>query len=66
MTGIVERFEDRLGYGFIKTESGKTAFVHWSYILDPKARKGLNKGDVVEFKLYETKKGWEALDVRKV
>ena len=55
MRGIVKKFSDKLGYGFIKSEEcDKDIFVHYSNIkMD--GYKTLKEGDIVEFDFIENK-----------
>ena len=49
MRGIVIKFNDKLGYGFIKNKDcEKDIFVHYSAIIQD-GYKTLNKGDIVDF-----------------
>jgi CspA family cold shock protein len=63
-TGVVDWFDAKKGYGYIKLEDGRSAFVHFSSIVD-KGYKLLSCGDKVEFDLYENPKGLEAKNVVK-
>lgn len=63
MTGIVKWFNDEKGYGFINAENLDDIFVHYTSI-DQKGFKSLKTGDVVSFKLVETLKGLQAIDVK--
>lgn len=62
MTGKVKWFNNEKGYGFIECENLDDIFVHYSAILK-EGYKTLNEGDIVDFKLVETVKGLQAIDV---
>ncbi len=62
MTGKVKWFNNEKGYGFIEVENLEDIFVHYSAILKD-GYKTLNEGDIVDFKLIETVKGLQAVDV---
>lgn len=62
MTGKVKWFNNDKGYGFIECEDLEDIFVHYSAIIKD-GYKTLNEGDVVNFKLVETVKGLQAVDV---
>ncbi len=62
MTGKVKWFDNDKGYGFIEVESLDDIFVHYSAILKD-GYKTLNEGDIVDFKLVETAKGLQAIEV---
>ena len=62
MTGKVKWFNNEKGYGFIEVDNLDDIFVHYSAILKD-GFKTLNEGDLVEFKLIETIKGLQALEV---
>ncbi len=61
-SGKVKWFNEAKGYGFIKQDSGKDIFVHYSEIQEEGFRT-LSEGDVVEFELREGAKGLEATKV---
>jgi len=61
-TGKVKWFNESKGYGFIKQDSGKDIFVHYSEIQEEGFRT-LTEGDFVEFELREGSKGLEATKV---
>lgn len=61
-TGKVKWFNEAKGYGFIKQDSGKDIFVHYSEIQENGFRT-LAEGDLVEFELREGAKGLEATKV---
>ena len=62
MVGQVKWFNNEKGYGFIKYENLDDIFVHYSAIKKD-GYKTLGEGDLVEFKLIETSKGLQAVDV---
>lgn len=62
MVGKVKWFNNEKGYGFIECEGLDDIFVHYSQILKS-GYKTLNEGDQVNFKLIETSKGLQALEV---
>lgn len=61
-TGTVKWFHNTKGYGFISTESGEDAFVHYSEIQSEGFKK-LRRGEAVEFILDEGDKGLHAREV---
>ena len=52
-----------MGYGFIGFRENEDIFVHYSAI-DLDGYKTLSEGQLVEFKLIETSKGYQAINVR--
>ena len=60
--GTVKWFNGEKGYGFIEYTEDEDIFVHYSAIKQD-GYKTLSEGQVVEFKLLETAKGLQALDV---
>lgn len=63
MRGHVKWFNNDKGYGFIDYKQNEDIFVHYSAIeLD--GYKTLSEGQLVEFKLIETSKGYQAINVR--
>lgn len=62
MRGIVKWFNNEKGYGFIEYTDKEDIFVHYSAIKQD-GYKTLEEGQLVEFKLLETGKGLQALDV---
>ena len=62
MTGKVKWFNNEKGYGFIECANLDEIFVHYSAI-KCEGYKTLSAGDVVSFKLVETVKGLQAIDV---
>ena len=63
MRGNVKWFNNEKGYGFIEYPDKEDIFVHYSAIeLD--GYKSLSENQLVEFKLIETSKGYQAINVR--
>ncbi len=60
--GRVKWFNNEKGYGFIEYKENEDIFVHYSAIKQ-EGYKTLSEGQLVEFKLLETTKGYQALDV---
>ena len=65
MVGRVKWFNNEKGYGFIEYKEKEDVFVHYSAI-EVDGYKTLSEGQLVEFKLVETSKGYQALNVRLV
>lgn len=65
MTGVVRRFDDARGYGFIRVDGiTEDIFVHQQSIQMTGFRT-LAAGDTVQFKISRDEKGWKAKDVVK-
>ena len=62
MLGKVKWFNNEKGYGFIECEDLEDIFVHYSSI-NKDGYKTLKENDLVNFKLIETAKGLQAIDV---
>lgn len=62
MHGKVKWFNNEKGYGFIQYDQLSDIFVHYSAIVKD-GFKTLNEGSMVSFKLVETSKGLQAVDV---
>ena len=62
MRGRVKWFNNEKGYGFIEYENLEDIFVHYSAIIK-EGYKTLKEGAIVNFKLIETSKGLQAVDV---
>lgn len=62
MVGKVKWFNNEKGYGFIEYEDLEDIFVHYSAIIKD-GYKTLKEGVIVSFKLIETSKGLQAIDV---
>ncbi len=65
MRGKVKWFNNEKGYGFIEYNDLEDIFVHYSAIRKD-GYKTLKEGDIVDFKLIETGKGLQAIDVVEV
>lgn len=65
MRGKVKWFNNEKGYGFIEYNDLEDIFVHYSAIRKD-GYKTLKEGDIVDFKLIETGKGLQAIDVTEV
>ena len=63
MTGKVKWFNNDKGFGFIEYNDLEDIFVHYSAIIKD-GYKTLKEGAVVDFKLIETSKGLQAVDVQ--
>lgn len=63
MKGRVKWFNNEKGYGFIEYENLDDIFVHYSAIVKD-GYKTLKEGALVDFKLIETSKGLQAIDVK--
>lgn len=62
MQGTVKWFNNDKDYGFIECDKLSDIFVHYSAIVK-EGYKTLNEGATVSFKLIETSKGLQAVDV---
>ena len=65
MRGKVKWFNNEKGYGFIECADLEDIFVHYSSI-HRDGYKTLKDGELVDFKLIETAKGLQAVDVTEV
>ena len=63
MIGRVKWFNNDKGYGFIEYKENEDVFVHYSAI-EVEGYKTLSEGQLVEIKLVETSKGYQALNVK--
>ena len=63
MRGKVKWFNNEKGYGFIEYSDLEDIFVHYSAI-EIDGYKTLTENQLVEFKLIETSKGYQAINVR--
>lgn len=63
-TGTVKWFNNAKGFGFITQNSGDDVFVHFRSIQGD-GYKSLDEGEMVEFKLIQGPKGFQAEDVIK-
>ena len=61
-TGTVKWFNDDKGYGFITGPEGQDVFVHYSQI-EGDGFRSLKDGEVVDYELIESEKGWQARTV---
>ena len=64
VTGTVKWFNNAKGFGFITQNSGDDVFVHFRSIQGD-GYKSLDEGEMVEFKLIQGPKGFQAEDVIK-
>ncbi len=65
MIGRVKWFNNEKGYGFIEYQNLEDIFVHYSAI-SKEGYKTLEEGTSVYFKLIETSKGLQAIEVKEV
>ena len=65
MIGRVKWFNNEKGHGFIEFKENEDIFVHYSAI-EIDGYKTLSEGQLVEFKLVETSKGYQAINVKLV
>ena len=65
MRGKVKWFNNDKGFGFIECANLADIFVHFSAI-SKEGYKSLKENEVVEFKLIETAKGLQAIEVESV
>lgn len=65
LRGSVKWFNNAKGYGFIEYGDLEDIFVHYSAIRKD-GYKTLKEGNTVDFKLIETAKGLQAVDVEEV
>lgn len=65
LEGHVKWFNNEKGYGFIDCKDFDDIFVHYS-VIQKDGYKTLKEGMLVEFKLIETDKGLQALDVKEL
>ncbi len=63
VTGRVKWFNNEKGYGFIEVDGLPDIFVHYSAIIK-EGYKTLKEGVNVNFKINETPKGLQALEVQ--
>ena len=62
MIGRIKWFDNNKGYGFIEYNEYEDIFVHYSNILQD-GYKTLEMGQLVSFKLIESAKGLQALNI---
>ena len=65
MKGIVESYSEQKGFGFIKQDDGEKTFFYRASI-NMSGYKTLNIGDRVRFRLKESVRGPEAIEVTKI
>ena len=65
-TGIVKFFDNKKGYGFIKSFEGNDYFVHYTSIISDEEYKKLNEGDKVTFDTEDAPRGPSATNVKKI
>jgi CspA family cold shock protein len=64
MVGTVKWFNDEKGFGFIKPDSGRDVFVHYSDVVQiGSERRTLVEGQRVTFDIEEAEKGPKAVQV---
>lgn len=63
MNGKVKWFNNAKGYGFIEYRENEDIFVHYSAI-QLEGYKTLTENQLVEFRLIETSKGFQATNVK--
>lgn len=63
--GIVRRFNNQRGFGFISDSEGKDVFVHYTGI-NEEGFKSLEEGQEVEFDVIQGEKGPQAVNVTKL
>ena len=62
MKGIVEWYNQMIGYGFISAEDGRSIFVHYTSIPEKMV---LREGDKVEFDIKIASQGPKAVNIKK-
>ena len=63
--GIVRRFNNQRGFGFISDENGNDVFVHYTGI-NGEGFKSLEEGQEVEFDVVQGQKGPQAVNMTKL
>ena len=63
--GIVRRFNNQRGFGFISDSEGNDVFVHYTGI-NEEGFKSLEEGQKVEFDVIQGEKGPQAVNVTKL
>ena len=64
--GIVKFFDNKKGYGFIKSDADIDYFVHFTSIISDEDYKKLDEGDRVSFEVEDAPRGPSAINVRKL
>ena len=65
MKGVVRRFNNQRGFGFISDSEGNDVFVHYTGI-NGEGFKTLEEGQEVEFDIVQGEKGPQAVNVTKL
>lgn len=65
MRGVVRRFNNQRGFGFISDSEGNDVFVHYTGI-NGEGFKSLEEGQEVEFDVVQGEKGPQAVNVTKL
>ena len=63
--GIVRRFNNQRGFGFISDENGNDVFVHYTGI-NGEGFRSLEEGQEVEFDVVQGEKGPQSVNVTKL
>ena len=63
--GIVRRFNNQRGFGFISDSEGNDVFIHYTGI-NGEGFKSLEEGQEVEFDIIQSEKGPQAVNVTKL
>ena len=63
--GIVRRFNNQRGFGFISDSEGNDVFVHYTGI-NGEGFKSVEEGQEVEFDIIQSEKGPQAVNVTKL
>lgn len=64
--GKVKFFDNKKGYGFIKSDADIDYFVHFTSIISDEDYKKLDEGDRVSFEVEDAPRGPSAINVRKL
>nr|WP_075877348.1 cold-shock protein [Merdibacter massiliensis] len=65
LEGKVKWFNSEKGYGFISNQDNQDVFVHYTQI-QMEGFKVLEEGDIVCFEIFDSPKGPQAQNVRKI